>query len=68
MSKRTPTPKREPRHKLALDTARYTALNAANAEAKTNFTTAEAGKDSPHFRRVYVKTFADTYGAVIHDR
>jgi hypothetical protein len=66
MSARAPTPKR-PRHKLAMDTARYTALKAANEAAKTSYIASEQGKDDPTFRRVYVATFANTYKAVIHD-
>ena len=60
-------PKRAPRHKLAMDTARYAALNAANAAAKTAYTVSEQGKDDPTFRRAYVATFANIYKAVIHD-
>lgn len=60
--------KREPRHKLAMDTARYEAMKAANAAAGTAFKTSEEGKNSPTFVRVYVETFTNTYKAVVHDR
>ena len=50
-----------------MDTARYAALNAANAAAKTAYTVSEQGKDDPTFRRAYVATFANIYKAVIHD-
>jgi hypothetical protein len=59
--------RREPRHKLAMDTARYEAMKAANIAARTKFVTPEEGQRNPTFRRVYVDTFANTYKAVIHD-
>jgi hypothetical protein len=67
MSRNATAPKK-PRHKLAIDTARFQALRAANVEARTTFTHAEQGKDDPTFRRVYVQVFARTYNTVIHDR
>lgn len=59
-------PAKGKRHKIALDTARYEALKAANAAAKTDFKSAEDGKDSPGFRRVYVNIFSATYARVLH--
>lgn len=60
-------PKREPRHKLAIDTARYQALNSANAACGTAHINPNDGKDDPKFRRVYVAIYARTYSQVIHD-
>lgn len=58
--------KREPRHKLALDTARYEALRRANVQALTTFQKPTDGRDNPLFVRVYVREFVSTYGQVVH--
>ena len=57
---------KHPRHKLALDTARYEALKAGNTAARTDFKTSNDGAENPSFRRVYVSKFVEIYARVVH--
>jgi len=57
-----------PRHGVALETARATALARANEAALTKYTSPEQGKDNPTFRRVYVQVYATVYATTLRAR
>jgi hypothetical protein len=59
---------KNPRHKLALDTARYEGMKAGNAAAHTTYKTCEEGVTDPTFRRVYVQKFVEIYSRVIYEK
>jgi hypothetical protein len=66
MTKRQPIKHREPRHKLALDTARYHALTQANVAACTTYRRPGEGVNDQLFCRTYAETFAQIYHRVIY--